>query len=963
MTDDNEPRQRFAADLRAGRTIVLAAADLADPALRERLPQLLAELQLENPDAPQLRVRGYTVLGEVARGGMSTVYLARQDLLGRHVALKVVPSALEGTARSRERTLREARAMASLTHPNIVAVYEVVDTGEVLALAMEWIDGLTMAQLLQALPPRETPQDVARLGELLGAPLGERDQESTATRWFVRVIRDVALAAQHVHEAGMLHLDIKPSNILVRRDGTPLLADFGVVREIDLLLTGTRSFAGTPIYAAPEQFQARGVSLTRATDVYSLGMTLYETLARSRPIDEGSLSRILRDLENGRVPRLSSRCEVDADLENVVHRAIDPDPRRRYTSAAAFAADLTAFLEHRQVSAKPWTRVERVRRWARAEPWKAVAVAVIAATVPVAAGLGIKLLVELPRYSAARAEEARQQAMPIVHEAIRDILVRGGRTQAALPQLERAKRLAPDDPIVLGTWAIFGAAVDFAAAARILGDNPVTAEHRSLQLLRERAVARRLTFTDAETRQLLDSPDPVDVALVTMDRLAWLQSGADKALADELLTWVERARLNARDNDPLLIGVTACLAARNGNREEVANCVAAIERLWPDDVSVRLWIPLAQEMLDDKPNLEQTRRLAALFPDSLEAKRRLIQALGPDDADEIDRVIDTMPPQWRRRAAMKEAKDQGDDEKLRALCEELSKDPEELPGSKAALLAMFAPDLSKPFVREVLSNDAPDGGVLTSLAGLLSDPEDRRLLVAGFERTMAAQPPRNIKIVWARGFFGALGQLQDAAPYISAFDGLDGLSPDVLRFCIEVIREAGKWDELERFSKALYDLADGDDNRSRAAFHLGIAAARRGQDEEATRWLDQHRKLAGGRVYSECFQEQARIMASPNTPAGQRDPERALHLCDKLDEGLERRGIPRSPWFGAIRAEVEFANGHVAEALRTALQALEAQRAGPAAWKAAKMMGTWSAPADLEAQLVTAIERYRAAPK
>ncbi len=963
MTDQTEPLQRFIDDLQAGRTIALSPADLADPELRARLPQLLEELQREHPEARRLEVRGYTVLGEIARGGMSTVYLARQDLLGRHVALKVVPSILEGAARSRERTLREARAMASVSHPNIVAVHEVIDTGEVLAMAMEWVDGLTLAQLLQAMPPHETSADIGTIGEQLGKAVQTTGENATATRWFVHAMRDVALAVQRVHDAGLLHLDIKPSNILVRRDGTPLLADFGVVREIDLLLTGTRSFAGTPIYAAPEQFQVRGSTLTPAADVYSLGMTLYEALARKRPIAEGSLSQILRDLENGRVPRLSSRCAVDADLENIVNKAIDPDPRRRYASAAAFAADLTAFLEHRQVSAKPWTRVERVRRWAKAEPWQAIAVAVIVATVPVAAGLGIKLLVELPRYSAARAREARQQAMSVVHEAFRDIIVRGSRTRTALPRLEQAKLLAPDDPTVLGTWAIFGAANDFAAAERILGDNPVTKKHLSLQLLRDRAGARRMTFTDAETRQLLSSPDPVDVALVTMDRLAWLQSGADKALADELLAWVERARLNARDNDPLLIGLTAWLAARIDDREKAANCIAALERLWPNDVSVRLWVPFAQEMVDDKPDLEQLRRLVELFPDSLEAKRRLLQSLGPEHADEIDRLLDAMPPQWRRRIAMKQAQDEGDDEELRVLCEELGKDPEEQPSAKAVLLARCAPELGKPFVRELLANDAPDGGMLTSLAGLLSDPEDRRLLVASFERTMAAQPPRDVRIVWARSFFGALGQLQDAAPYVGTIDDLDGFSPAVLRFGIEALREAGRWDDLERFAKALFALADSDDNRSRAAFDLGIAASRRGHDDEAARWFDQHRKLAGGRVYTECFQEQARIMASPDTPAERRDPERALHLCDKLDEGLRMKKRPRSPWYGAIRAEVEFANGRVDDALRTALEALEAQRAGPAAWQAAKMMGTWTAPADLEARLVAAIERYRAALK
>ncbi len=242
-------RARLGSDVAAGKTVVLSARDLDDPAVRAQLPALLEELARAGAAPPPgLSVPGYALLGEIGQGGMSTVYLARQETLGRHVALKVAPKWLGGGERATRRLMQEARAMARVTHPNIVVIHDILDVGDTFAIAMEWIDGCTLATLLRALPPEPGEDDVRLLRHALGASDVDTERfEDSPVRHFVRLVRDVARATQAVHDAGLLHLDIKPSNVLVRRDGTPLLADFGVVREMAPEPAHTRTFAGTPV--------------------------------------------------------------------------------------------------------------------------------------------------------------------------------------------------------------------------------------------------------------------------------------------------------------------------------------------------------------------------------------------------------------------------------------------------------------------------------------------------------------------------------------------------------------------------------------------------------------------------------------------------------------------------------------------------------------------------------------------
>lgn len=325
----------------------------------------LADESAVRPGAALPVIEGYELLGELGRGGMGVVYLARQArLAGRLVALKVLPQASALSRRARERFLAETRTLAALRHPGIVPIHDAVLEGEVLAYAMEFAGGRTLAELLEALADGRVggrPRDVLR--HLGGDPA--RAPREPLWRWHVRLALRVARALEAVHEAGLLHRDVKPSNVLLREDGEPWLADFGLVRDEDQdLMTRTGAFLGTPAYASPEQL--RGEELSARSDVYSLGATLYHALALRAPFQGVNALDVLRKVEEGRCsPLRRVDRELPRDLETVVSTAMELEAERRYASASDLAEDLTRLLEERPIRARPAGPWARARKFAR----------------------------------------------------------------------------------------------------------------------------------------------------------------------------------------------------------------------------------------------------------------------------------------------------------------------------------------------------------------------------------------------------------------------------------------------------------------------------------------------------------------------------------------------------------------------------------------------------------------------
>jgi formylglycine-generating enzyme required for sulfatase activity len=358
----------------------------------ERLLELAAGVGVAHPPSSSTRalptVPGFTILGEVGRGGMGIVYRARQDSLGRLVALKILAPALLASKRSRERFVVEARALARLQHPNVVAVHEIVVQDDLCAYAMEWVDGTTLAQALEARDPRLDTTAIARLGVTIGR----------------------ALAA--VHAAGLVHRDVKPGNVLLRRDGSPLLSDFGLVRDdAHSMHTATGEFVGTTAFAAPEQLRGEHDRVGPWTDVYGLGVTLYTALAGTTPFASSSHATMLRRIEEGAaVPLQRCAAQVPRDLATIVATAIDREPARRYASADALADDLARFLAFEPIHARPASLALRAQRWLERSPQLALALAALLLTLLVGLSVAIWQALDLARQRTA-AQQAEAKAV------------------------------------------------------------------------------------------------------------------------------------------------------------------------------------------------------------------------------------------------------------------------------------------------------------------------------------------------------------------------------------------------------------------------------------------------------------------------------------------------------------------------------------------------------------------------
>lgn len=300
-------------------------------------------------------IPGYTLLRELGRGGMGAVYLARQErLAGRLVALKLLPPSIAMSPRARERFRDESRAIARLSHPNIIAIYDVVFADHLQAYAMEFIDGRTLA---------------AWISDLAAITPGVQSTGGGA-KSHVAAVCDigvtVARALMAVHAAGLLHRDIKPSNILLRNDGTPVLSDFGLAREIDATLTQPGQFVGTAAYAPPEQLRGDIERIDRRSDVYALGATLYHALALQPPFEGHDPHRLLQQMQ-GAGPRPLRRLNprIPRDLATVVEKAMESDPARRYQTAGELADDLERVRTLRPIRARPPGPLTRVLKLVR----------------------------------------------------------------------------------------------------------------------------------------------------------------------------------------------------------------------------------------------------------------------------------------------------------------------------------------------------------------------------------------------------------------------------------------------------------------------------------------------------------------------------------------------------------------------------------------------------------------------
>jgi tetratricopeptide (TPR) repeat protein/tRNA A-37 threonylcarbamoyl transferase component Bud32/TolB-like protein len=269
----------------------------------------------------------YRVIDRLGAGGMGEVFLATDTRLNRKVALKYLSDPALDLPRARERLLREARAAAQISHPNIAAIYDILDTGTHPCIVMEYAQGETLAQV-SAKGPMPSEQAVS-----IGAQLAD--------------------ALAHAHAAGVVHRDLKPANVVLTAGGTVKILDFGVARVLDIeeelagdertrevtIQSHAGKIAGTPAYMAPEQLAGRPAS--PLTDIYSLGVTLFELLTARRPFGGKTTSDLVYQMMSSPTPLASaSNGAVPPALDAIVAKAMAREPEQRYRSAADMAADL-----------------------------------------------------------------------------------------------------------------------------------------------------------------------------------------------------------------------------------------------------------------------------------------------------------------------------------------------------------------------------------------------------------------------------------------------------------------------------------------------------------------------------------------------------------------------------------------------------------------------------------------------
>jgi WD40 repeat protein/serine/threonine protein kinase/tetratricopeptide (TPR) repeat protein len=425
---------------------------------------------------PLQAVGDYRIIREIGRGGMGVVYEAEQQSLGRRVALKVLSAQVIGDGKALERFRREARSAARLHHTNIVPVFDVGQEGDVCYYAMQFIQGQSLDQVVDELrrlsvgsasrgpqPPEDPrsqlsqvahslltgrfePQrlavspaaDAAREGDLTadnvpsapGAtpPSGAATASTTSAvlpgqvelsrvegdhrhyfRSVARVGQQTATALVYAHARGIVHRDVKPSNLLLDGSGVVWVTDFGLAKTEDEGLTNTGELPGTLRYMSPERFQGH---CDLRTDVYALGLTLYEMLVLKPAFEASDRYRLIEQILQQEPARPRSiDPQIPRDLETIVLKAIDREPRRRYQTAEELEEDLRRYLADEPIRARRVTPAERLARWSQRNPAVAGLVAAVA--------LSLLLGTCVATFFAIRANDNAAQARAKEQDALR----------------------------------------------------------------------------------------------------------------------------------------------------------------------------------------------------------------------------------------------------------------------------------------------------------------------------------------------------------------------------------------------------------------------------------------------------------------------------------------------------------------------------------------------------------------
>ncbi len=495
----------------------------------------------------------YDLLAEIAHGGMGIVYRARHRSLGREVALKLLLAGAFASPDFVQRFRREAAAAASLRHPHIVGVYEVGEVEGQLFLAMEYVAGQTLADLVREHPL--SPRNAARY------------------------LKAVAEAVEHAHANGLLHRDLKPSNVLVDLDDQPRVTDFGLAKRLDgsTDLTVTGQMLGSPNYLSPEAALGSEQALSAASDVYSLGATFYHLLTGRPPLLAGSLAETLVQVreQTAVAPRLLNPA-IPRDLETICTRCLEKDPTQRYATARELAEELGRWLRGEPIRARPATPAERAWKWTRRHPARAAlaATVVLAGAALTATSLWFNL-----HLTTARNETERNRRLSETNRVAAEANAEASRERLIRMQVVTGNRLmAEGDPLAAALW--------FAEALRVgpgATNNPRAELPQRRRLAAAWATAPRLLQLDRveDWRTVVLASQPA----ITTNGPFRLERGPEG-----IVKAFRRDGTPVKFSDPDRAGeASEFLPASRDAREVTLNANGQLALVFARDLSQRIW--------------------------------------------------------------------------------------------------------------------------------------------------------------------------------------------------------------------------------------------------------------------------------------------------------------------------------------------------------------------------------------
>ncbi len=577
-SDDPQVRafvERYESDLAAGLERHLIDYVREFPDIATQIPGAMAavdEVRRRSGSVTDREFVGpYRLLRLLGGGGQGTVYVAEDPRLARRVALKVLPDSSLASPRALERLRREAAVAARLQHPGLCAVYDAGVADGVPYVAMALLSGRSIAEWLRAEPVEGLSRD-----EILRR---------------VGLIEEAARAIHAAHEAGIVHRDLKPGNVQVTDEGHAVILDFGLARDeqSDVSLTNTGDVFGTPAYMAPEQVSGRRAG--PGTDVYALGVTLYELVTGTRLHDAPTREALFHAILTRPPPDVRARApRAPRDLTVVLATALAKNVGHRYRTAHDLAEDLRAVRESRPIAARRPTVVARLARWVRRDPVQAGLSAALVLAMVAAAGFGGFVLAKSP---ALREGERVLQAQEL-DSLMLSALEYSGLNSLSGKRLQQQIELRPEHALPRVVEALLQARIDPEWALELATDLPEPLEQ-------EPAFATIRAHVEGGLEL-----DPQDVTGSALDDFVrgWIaherhRMGEDSDWLAVGRRFLDRALLRSPRAEILFHHQRAEVLNLLGEERALIDAAHAMHELWPERAASWYWLGRARWLSGD----------------------------------------------------------------------------------------------------------------------------------------------------------------------------------------------------------------------------------------------------------------------------------------------------------------------------------------------------------------------------